>query len=198
MLLQGLIIFAVYIATFVVLTIFIAIAAVAIGAASANGSPGAVAYLLIGLIGAVLIIAAICLWVWVVVRLMLAQMALAIEPHSGITQSISRSWQITRKNVGRCLMVLVLAFLIMLPISILAYVIGTIITSILFGAASAIPGNSPASITAFILATLVSTLISVVGSLITAPLWQSVLGALYFDLRNRQPQRIVAGGSIAT
>ena len=196
LLLQGLIFLAAYIAVFVVMTIYIAIAAVALGAASANGSPGAVSYFLIGLVGALLLLAAICLLVWVLTRLMLTQMPLAIETQSGITQAISRSWQVTQKNVGRCLLVVILAFLIMLPISILAYLVGVIITNILFGAAAAAPGDSPASVVAFTLATLVSTLIGIAGSVVTTPLWQSIVGALYFDLRSRHEQARPTRGSV--
>jgi len=188
-LLQSLIIFAAYFVIAIALAL-LAVVAARLFNVDAASAPNLPLYLLIGLLGALSIILAACTLVWLVVRLMLTQQPLATEPQSGAARAVARSWQITRKNVGRTLLVTLLCVLISLPISIVTYMVSNTVVLSIFGVAATVPGESPQSLLTFIVATLVSLLISLLGSIITTPFWYATLAALYFDSRNRLNQSV--------
>ena len=184
---QGMILFVAYI-TGIFLMSMLAVAAAAVLNISPTNPPSLPTLLLVGLLGALTIIALLSIYVWLIVRLMLSTQPLAIEQQSDVTQAISRSWQLTRKHVWHCILVSLLTFLISLPISIVTYLISNAVMAELFGTTVVEPDGSLGSMATFLFATLISTIISALGSVITTPLWQSVLAALYFDLRNRLNQ----------
>ena len=65
-------------------------------------------------------------YVWLVVRMLMAEQAIAIEKEVGAIASISRSWQLTRRRVLRTTCVAVLTFLISLPVAAFTLVSGSV------------------------------------------------------------------------
>ena len=127
-LLQSLIVFVAYFAVISTLTLLAIIAANLFNIDAANPSPNVALYLLIGLLGAISIIVAICALIWLVLRLMLIPQPLALEQNASAVRSVTRSWQLSRKNAGRIPLVTLLYLLISLPISTVTYIVSNTVS----------------------------------------------------------------------
>lgn len=126
---------------------------------------GAIAFLAILLIGLV----------WIVSRLLLPEVALAIEPETNASDSIGRSWKLTQASVVRIQFVVVATFLITLPIVLITNYIPQILVV-------GLESGSTAYWTVYGL----SLLLSILGGIVVMPLGQTVKGVLYYDLRSRR------------
>ncbi|MBD0336042.1 MAG: hypothetical protein ICV62_11185 [Cyanobacteria bacterium Co-bin13] len=113
--------------------------------------------------------------VWLVSRLSIAEVPLAIEPEITASDSISRSWNLTKTSVLRIQFVVVAAFLITLPFVVLSSYLPQIFMFRL-GVGS----------TAYWTLYGVNLVLSFLGGMVTMPLWQTVKGVLYYDLRSRR------------
>jgi F0F1-type ATP synthase assembly protein I len=119
-------------------------------------------------------------FVWFYSRLAIAELPVAIEENDSPNRAISRSWDLTKGNVWRLQSIFFVAFLILLPISIVIQ-IAQWIFQILF--AFLISPDSSLGIFIFFLFNLALILGS--GAL-TVPFWQSIKAVLYYDLRARR------------
>lgn len=113
--------------------------------------------------------------IWIVSRLLIAEVPLAIEPQVTATEGISRSWELTKLSVIRIQFVVLAAFLITLPIILTTNTIPQL-------AIEGYTNNTPAYWTLNGL----GFLLSLIGNVLTLPFWQAVKGVLYYDLRSRR------------
>lgn len=113
--------------------------------------------------------------VWLISRLWIPDVILAIELETTANNSISRSWDLTKTSVVRIQFVVVAAFLITFPILFIAnylpqfIMVGLEFDSFAYWAVYAL-----------------SLVLSFLGGMVILPFWQIVKGVLYYDLRSRR------------
>lgn len=133
--------------------------------------------IIIGTIAALLVlIAGIIVIIRFYSRWFVAELPLAVEENttSG-SQSIDRSWDLTKDAVGRIQYIIVVAFLVTIPIQIVTGYLPSIFQ------VSTEPGTS-----AYATIQLISFILSLLGGAIIMPFWQAVKAVIYYDLRSRR------------
>jgi hypothetical protein len=144
-----------------------------------NQNSGAVGVL----VAIIFMIAAILLFVfslsWLISRLLLVELPLAVEENVTVTSAISRSWNLTKGSAGRIQLVVLVGFLVSVPI-LLAINIASLILQGIIGI-----GLDSASSLASIGGILYLLLIFAGGAL-TIPFWQAIKAVVYYDLRVRR------------
>jgi hypothetical protein len=113
--------------------------------------------------------------IWFSARFSIADVALAIEDTTDSSDSIGRSWQLTKAHVWRISLVVTAAFLVTTPIIILTSYVPQIPMYL-------VEPNSPA----FWLFYGISFIISLLGGILIMPFWQVIKAVLYYDLRTRR------------
>lgn len=109
-------------------------------------------------------------------RWFVAEVPLAVEENTTTgSQSIDRSWDLTKDAVGRIQYIIVVAFLVTIPIQIVTGYIPSIFQF------QTEPGTS-----AYATIQLISFLLSLLGGAIIMPFWQAVKAVIYYDLRSRR------------
>ncbi|NJR46593.1 MAG: DUF975 domain-containing protein [Hyellaceae cyanobacterium CSU_1_1] len=133
--------------------------------------------------GVLLIIVALLLFVfgllWLISRLFLVELPLAVEENVTATSTIKRSWNLTKGSVGRIQLIVLIGFLISLPI-LLVTNIASLIFQTLIGAGLE---NAP-SLAA--IGTILYLLLAFAGGALMIPFWQAIKGVIYYDLRLRR------------
>jgi len=112
---------------------------------------------------------------WYFARWMIAEVPLAVEGNVTASESISRSWDLTKNSALRIQGIALIAFLVTLPITALT----NYAPQFLFASARA---GSPL----FWTGTGISFIFSLIGSILVLPLWQTIKAAIYYDLRTRR------------
>ena len=112
---------------------------------------------------------------WIVGRLAIAEVPMAVEERVDPSTSLGRSWQLSKKSIVRIQFVLVAAYLITLPLMLLFGIAPQ------FFVLAAEPGTS-----LYWLLYAIGLVLSLASSVITLPFWQIVKGVLYYDLRSRR------------
>lgn len=119
-------------------------------------------------------------YIWMVSRLLIVEVPLAIEDNIGATSAISRSWQLTKGYVLRLIGIVSVAFLITIPISFVVQIASIILQSI-------VAALFPRGTALFSLVYLVLTLaLSFASGAILVPFWQAIKAVIYYDLRTRK------------
>ncbi|MFB2933708.1 hypothetical protein ACE1B6_00360 [Aerosakkonemataceae cyanobacterium BLCC-F154] len=126
--------------------------------------------------GIILFIAGIIAIIRFYSRWFVAEVPLAVEKNttSG-SQSIDRSWDLTKDAVGRIQYIIVVAFLVTIPIQIITGYIPS------FFQIGTEPGTS-----LYAIIQLISFILSLLGGAIIMPFWQAVKAVIYYDLRSRR------------
>jgi hypothetical protein len=175
---------------FVVLYILAAISIIAIFAAmggtafllnpapAAAVNPTLIVLSFLIMLAVVLIFLVLLIWFWV--RFAVADLPLAVESRITATDAIGRSWELTRSNVWRTFLVLIVTAIIAFPLQAVVQVAGTAIQEALL---TVVPADSFAF---FGLATILSTIVSLLVGIVLLPLWQSMKAVIYYDLRSRR------------
>jgi hypothetical protein len=132
------------------------------------------------LLGILALLGFIFYFIWFYSRLAIAELPIAIEDNDSATRAISRSWHLTKGNVWRLQLVFLVAFLILLPISLAIQIIQWI-GEILFSFIS-----STESSFGLLLFFLFNLALSFAGGALIVPFWQSIKAVLYYDLRARR------------
>lgn len=138
----------------------------------------------IGMIaGILLIIVALLLFIfgllWLISRLFLVELPLAVEENITATSTIRRSWDLIKGSVGRIQLVVLIGFLISVPI-LLVTNIASLIFQTLIGAGLE---NAP-SLAA--IGTILYLLLAFAGGALMIPFWQAIKAVVYYDLRIRR------------
>jgi hypothetical protein len=128
--------------------------------------------LLGGILGVALFVIAL---IWIVSKLFISDVVLAIEPNREAAESMGRSWNLTNAAVWRIQIVFLATFMIQIPIlSVTNYIPNILLIAI------------PEGTIAYAIVYGLSLLLSMAGSIFLLPLWQAVKGVLYYDLRSRR------------
>ena len=132
------------------------------------------------LLGAIALIALIVGYLWLVSRLLIVEVPLAIEDNVDATSAIGRSWKLTAGYVLRIVLIFTVAFLISIPISVAIQVVTLVIQVVL--AALFTRGSA-----LFVLLYYVLILgLSFAGGSLLIPFWQAIKTVIYYDLLNRK------------
>ena len=183
--LQSLIIF---IAVFALIFLYAIAVGILAAILSAVGS-SAILNVLLALISIVGFVALFFAYLYIIVRFMLIEQPIAIEPAAGAIAAISRSWELTKYRLGRSILVSFLLFLIVLAIFIVSLGIIGIAMS---GTALAILTSNPAPeemVRVFLPFYIAFVAVSIVISIGVLPLFKTTFTVLYFDLRNQFERR---------
>lgn len=113
--------------------------------------------------------------IWIVSHLFIPEVVLAVEANQDAGSSLSRSWELTQKSIGRIQIVFLATFLIQLPVMSITNYLPSLIFAFL-----------PSTTTMFVISQGLGLLLSLAGSIVLLPLWQAVKGVLYYDLRSRR------------
>ncbi|MGF1537563.1 MAG: hypothetical protein ACFB4J_13915 [Elainellaceae cyanobacterium] len=122
-----------------------------------------------------LVIALIITLIRLYSRWFVVEVPLAVESGLTGTQSINRSWALTKKSVGRVQIVVVIAFLVTLP---LVFLTGYL--------PSFLPLFLPQESILTSIISLISIPVSLIGGALVMPFWQIIKAVVYYDLRSRQ------------
>jgi hypothetical protein len=138
---------------------------------------GAQTGIIIGVIAAIILfIVGIIVIIRFYSRWFVAEIPLAVEENvtSG-SQSIDRSWDLTKDTVGRIQYIIVVAFLVTIPIQIVTGFIPSIFQV-----------NTQPGTAAYNNIQLISFFLSLLGGALIMPFWQAVKAVIYYDLRSRR------------
>ena len=112
---------------------------------------------------------------WVVGRLFVAEVPLAVETGTDASASIGRSWKLTKRSIIRIQFVVLAAYLVTVPVLMVMSFIPQIgLAMVEFG--------SPTYWAIY----AVTLVLGFLGNMFTLPFWQAVKGVLYYDLRSRR------------
>ena len=150
---------------------------------SRGGSPSPGLMIIGGLLLLLIVVAAIAAFFWLSARLFATEVPLAIEPQILPLQSVKRFWSLTKGNVWRVFLVLLITFTITLPLYLIAQFISIIPQGLVLGL---IRDNPDALVIGNALSTLISYAVGLLLSIVVLPLWQIIKAAVYYDLRTRQ------------
>ena len=117
---------------------------------------------------------------WLLVRLMIFDLPLAIETDLNAATTLSRAWQLTRKQTLRLSSIAIVVVAIAFPFQIFSAIITLTLQSVLTATLPAGPFSL------FLLLWGIGSLVGILSSLFFLPLWQTVKATIYFDLRSRK------------
>lgn len=164
----GLRLFGLYIGLYLMLILVIGVSVGVLGQISGSIA-GILAAFLVLIVGIIAIIRFYSGW-------FVAEVPLAVEEEiSGGGQSISRSWQLSKEDVGRIQYIIVVAFLVTLPLQIVTGYIPSIFLSRFE------PGSS-----SYWIVYAISLVFSFLGGAMVMPFWQAIKAVIYYDLRSRR------------
>jgi hypothetical protein len=113
--------------------------------------------------------------IWLASRLMISEVPLAIEDNIDLSDSLGRSWKLTRSQMWRMALVFTAAFLVTAPIVLLTNYVPQIPMYL-------VESGSPL----FWLFYGISFITSLLGGILIMPFWQVIKAVLYYDLRARR------------
>lgn len=145
-----------------------------------QSSPNLVGILIAVVFGLIYLFALIFAYVWLVSRLLIVELPLAIETNVDCASAIKRSWELTKGSVFRIQGVVFIAFLISIPISIVLQIASAIFQVL---PAVFLPPDSPITAILYVLGLI---LVTVVGGAFMIPFWQAIKAVIYYDLRVRR------------
>ncbi|MEM6451059.1 MAG: hypothetical protein AAF703_12170 [Cyanobacteria bacterium P01_D01_bin.105] len=108
-------------------------------------------------------------------RLFIAEVPLAMEDGIGASDSIGRSWSLTKKSIGRIQLVVLATYLVTLPLMLVTNILPQLLLL-------RMDPTSPA----YALLNIVLIVVSIAASIAVLPFWQAAKGVLYYDLRSRR------------
>lgn len=136
-------------------------------------------------IGILAVVAVVLLFIfgsiWLISRLFLVELPLAIEEGINAASTINRSWQLTKGAVGRIQLVVFIAFLISIPIGLLINIVGTIL-QLAIGVGYETAGSNELGA----LATLFYFIFVLAAGALMIPFWQAIKAVVYYDLKVRR------------
>ena len=173
----GILTFLIYIGVYVAGTIAIAI--LARGATAIFGQNYVIITALV-VVFMLVPIAFLIISIRIFSRLLIVELALAIENNIGATSAIGRSWELTKASVGRIQWIVFVGILVSLPITLVVQILTLIVQSVL---TAVLDAKSPIFFLVYYLLILPFSFGS--GALIT-PFWQAIKAIIYYDLRSRK------------
>jgi len=117
---------------------------------------------------------------WLGVRFGIADLPLAMEPGIAATDGIGRSWELTRGNVWRLVLIFTVTGLITLPIQVLVQ----LVVGLAQEASTLLVAENSFGFVA--ISYLFTTIFGLLSGIVLLPLWQSMKAVIYYDLRSRR------------
>jgi hypothetical protein len=143
--------------------------------------------MIIPLLNLLLLLPALACLLWFVAKFIISDAIVAIEDSSSSLDIVGRSWDLTKENTWRIVLILLVALLITIPLQIMIQIITTGVQQALIQPVlpDAINGstNAISTITIVYLLTLV---LAYLTNAVILPLWQAIKGVIYYDLRSRR------------
>lgn len=173
----GLLVTLIYMGVLIGAYIIFALIGVAIFTIGQNNAAVAIIGVLLLIVGVIVFFVG---FIRLIFRLFIYEVPLAIEENVTASSTISRSLQLTQGSSGRLQWIVLVAFLLTLPVSIVVQIATTIAQVAL---ASIFPQDSTAFGLLYFLVVLVLSFAS--GSLLI-PFWQAIKAVIYYDLRSRK------------
>ncbi len=173
----GFLLLGIFLASYIVIGLCMTIAGAVVGgvvgaALSAIFGPGGALFGTI--VTAIIVLLGIIFGLlWVVSRVFIAEVPLAMEA-LGASDSISRSWQLTKSSIVRIQFVVLAAYLVTLPAIVVTFL------------PQLVQLRMDPNSAAYNLVTVLSLFISLGFNIALLPFWQVVKGVLYYDLRSRR------------
>ena len=133
------------------------------------------------LLGIIVFIALIIGYIRLVFRLFIIEMPLAIETNVTATSTISRSLELTKGFASRLQGIVVVAFLVTIPASIVVQIVITILQTVLTALFST---DSPIFWLLFYF--FITLPLSFASGTLLIPFWQAIKAVIYYDLRSRK------------
>ncbi len=174
----GLISFGVYIVLSLLLRILVFIPAISLGILSSSTSNVSPTIIILDILARLI---GIIIYVWCYSHFFIAELPLAIESNMNSTNSIGRSWELTKPFIIRIQVIILVASLITLPIVLLTLL--PIFWLIPFLSTSS---SSDLILASFFLISLLGVILGVVGTTLMMPFWQGIKAVIYYDIRTRQ------------
>lgn len=126
---------------------------------------------------------------WLFTRFFIADTLLAIEDNLGVSSAISRSWDLTKGNAWRIVLILVVSLLVTLPAQLIIQLLtrGTIQTFVQPVIQKSVNGSSSINEVLFAATVYILTLmLALLVNAVILPFWQAIKGVIYYDLRSRR------------
>jgi hypothetical protein len=124
---------------------------------------------------------AIIIYVWLYSHFFISELPLAIEHNMNSTNSIGRSWELTKAFLLRIQVIILVASLITLPIVLVT------IAPVFFIIPLLSTSSSPEVVLgSFFLMGLLGMILAIVGTTLMMPFWQAIKAVIYYDIRSRQ------------
>ena len=181
-LLTGILVFLIFVGIEIVLFMFGGFVFGLLTAVGISAKGNLTLIAIMALTGTVLGIALLIAIFWFAMRFFIAEIPLAIEDDIGAVKTISRSWDLTKGHVGRICLIATVAFLVTIPVAIIAQIATNIIQEILL---KALPTDST-SIAFVALSSLLGFIVGLLSNILILPFWQAVKAVIYYDLRSRR------------
>jgi len=118
--------------------------------------------------------------VWIGTRFYLVDVSLAIEDDVNGSSTINRSWELTKGNIGRIVLISLIGSLITIPIQLIIQIITSIVQLIFTPLLK--EGNAGFSM----IFSLLILGLTFAGLALITPFWQTVKAVIYYDLRSRR------------
>jgi len=145
-----------------------------------------VAIVVIALIGLIILGITLSLVIRFFIRFFLVEVPMAIEENVTATQTIGRSWNLTRGNVARIFLIITVAFLITIPIYAIAQIGTSVIQTIILRIVPSDPTSTSFQVGLQILSFIVAYIISLGSGVVILPFWQAIKAVIYYDLCTRR------------
>lgn len=179
----GLLIGLIIAGTFIVFYVsFFILLLISFGVAQAFKPQNPVSLVILSLVWIIFVLLWLAAFLWLYSRLMVSEVALAIENNIFSTSSISRSWDLTKglAFLWRLQVIVLLTFTITLPIYIIVQIIVAVFQHFLSTVIA--QRSAPFLVISYITAYFLGLLINI-GIL---PIWQCIKAVIYYDLRSRR------------
>ncbi len=130
------------------------------------------------------IVSIIILLTIIYARFSIPEVCLAVEENMTATAAMGRSWKLTKNFAWRIVAIVSLAFMITIPVYILASV--PLWLAVLPFLAESATTNEMNLETSSMQGVVLSILIFSALNILAIPFWQAIKGVIYYDLRNRK------------
>ena len=174
----GLISFGIYIFLSILLRVIVFIPAFSLGIISSSNTGVSPIIIILDIVTRLI---GIIIYVWCYSHFFIAELPLAIESNMNSTNSIGRSWELTKPFIIRIQVIILVASLITLPIVLLTLVPVFVLISY-FSTSS----SFDVILASFFLMGLLGIILGIVGTTLMMPFWQAIKGVIYYDIRTRQ------------
>lgn len=118
-------------------------------------------------------------FLWLVSRLFLVELPLAVEENVTATSTIRRSWDLTKGSVVRIQLVVLIGFLISIPILLVTNITSFILQITIGAGLENAPGFAA-------IGGILYLLLIIAGGALLIPFWQAIKAIVYYDLRVRR------------